>query len=110
MCDPKAGSRAAAEPVLRASRRTRRVRRFTDEPLTAADLAAIVEVARWTGSSENRQPWIFILLGDRIGLDTYAAIMKDVQHLRSADPPLHRPPATVISGRSSATRWSSESN
>jgi nitroreductase len=50
--------------VLRALRRTRQVRSFTDEPVDEAALQAILEVARWTGSSQNRQPWTFVVLRD----------------------------------------------
>lgn len=53
-----------AEAVLRALRRTRQVRRFTDEPVDDAAMQSILEVARWTGSSENRQPWMFINIRD----------------------------------------------
>jgi nitroreductase len=54
----------SAEVVLRALRRTRQVRRFTDEPVSDADLRAILEVARLTGSSANRQPWEFVAIRD----------------------------------------------
>lgn len=53
-----------AEPVLRALRRTRQVRQFTDEPVDEGDLQAILEVARWTGSSENQQLWQFLVVRD----------------------------------------------
>jgi nitroreductase len=55
----------SAEAVLRALRRTRQVRQFTDEPVPEAAIQAILEVARWTGSSENHQPWMFIVIRDR---------------------------------------------
>jgi nitroreductase len=44
--------------------RTRQVREFTDEPVDEADLAALADVARWTGSSQNSQPWRFIVVGE----------------------------------------------
>jgi nitroreductase len=44
--------------------RVRQVRDFTDEPVDAADLEAISEVARWSGSSRNEQPWRFIVIRD----------------------------------------------
>jgi nitroreductase len=49
---------------LRPLRRARQVREFTDEPLAAEDLAAIADVARWSGSSRNTQPWRFIVVTD----------------------------------------------
>jgi len=45
--------------------RTRQVREFTDEPLTSAQLEALTDVARWSGSSRNNQPWRFIVIHDR---------------------------------------------
>ena len=45
--------------------RARQVREFTDEPLTGAELQALTDVARWSGSSRNNQPWRFIVVSDR---------------------------------------------
>jgi nitroreductase len=45
-------------------RRTRQVRDFTPEPPTADQLDAILDVARWSGSSQNSQPWRFIVIRD----------------------------------------------
>ncbi|HEY7702902.1 MAG TPA: nitroreductase family protein [Candidatus Limnocylindrales bacterium] len=56
--------RTARDIVLRALRRTRQVRRFTEEPVAETDIQAILEVCRWTGSSENMQPWTFIVIRD----------------------------------------------
>lgn len=49
---------------LRDLRRVRQYREFTTEPITPAELDAIVDVARWSGSSRNGQPWRFIVLAD----------------------------------------------
>lgn len=51
MSDPNAANRATAGMVLRALRKTRQVRQFTPEPVAEADLQALLEVARWSGSS-----------------------------------------------------------
>jgi nitroreductase len=48
--------------------RTRQVREFTAEPPTDAELDALTEVARWSGSSENSQPWRFIVVRDRAAI------------------------------------------
>ena len=50
--------------VLRALRRTRQVRSFTDEPVAEADIQSLLEICRWTGSSMNTQPWQFIVIRD----------------------------------------------
>ena len=53
-----------AKDLVRPLLRTRQVRDFTDEPVSDAILAALAEVARWTGSSRNEQPWQFIVIRD----------------------------------------------
>ncbi|HEX7098273.1 MAG TPA: nitroreductase family protein [Acidimicrobiia bacterium] len=45
--------------------RLRAIRSYRDEPLSEEDLAAILEAARWTGSSKNRQDWSFVVVTDR---------------------------------------------
>lgn len=45
----------------------RAVREFQPEPLSEDDLGAILEAARWTGSSKNRQDWSFVVVtGERL--------------------------------------------
>ncbi len=44
--------------------RTRQIRDFTDDPLTDDQLFAITEVARWSGSDSNSQPWRFLVIRD----------------------------------------------
>jgi len=55
---------ASAIERVRPLIRTRQMREFTDEPLTDGELEAITEVARWSGSSKNEQPWRFIVIRD----------------------------------------------
>ncbi len=47
---------------VRPLRRVRQVREFTSEPVHPDELRAIIEVARWSGSSRNSQPWRFIVI------------------------------------------------
>jgi nitroreductase len=44
--------------------RVRQIREFTQEPVRPDELDAIVDVARWTGSSSNSQPWRFVVIRD----------------------------------------------
>ena len=60
MTDP-VSPRDIVRPLLRA----RQVREFTDEELTDAELGAITDVARWSGSSRNSQPWRFLVTRNR---------------------------------------------
>lgn len=49
---------------VQALRRTRQYREFEPRPVDRADLDALVDVARWSGSSANTQPWRFIVIRD----------------------------------------------
>lgn len=55
-------------------RKVRQSRRFTDEPVTDEQLEALLEVAQWTGSSRNTQPWHFIVIRDRDQLKKVSAV------------------------------------
>ena len=50
----------------------RTVRKFLTTPVTEADLATILEAARWTGSSKNRQAWSFVVIREREQLNRLA--------------------------------------
>ncbi len=43
----------------------RAIRDYRDEPITEDDMAAILEAARWTGSSKNLQNWAFVVVQDK---------------------------------------------
>src|SRR4051794_41898778 len=60
--------RARVRPLLR----TRQIREFTPDPLRDDELDAIVEAARWTGSSRNEQAWRFIVVRDEAALRPFA--------------------------------------
>jgi nitroreductase len=44
--------------------KTRQYREFTDEPVDKDMLTALAEVARWTGSGGNWQPWRLVMVTD----------------------------------------------
>lgn len=50
----------------------RAIRDFTPDPLTPEHLTAILEAARWTGSSKNRQDWSFLVITDKDRLEGLA--------------------------------------
>ena len=50
--------------ILRPLRRVRQIRQFSDEPVRGAEVDAIVDVGRWSGSSRNAQPWRFVVIRD----------------------------------------------
>ena len=53
-----------AAEALKAIRHVRQTRRYTGDPIDGAALDEILEVARWSGSSANSQPWHFIVVRD----------------------------------------------
>ena len=84
MSDPGAATRATSDLILRALRRTRQVRQFTDEPVTETDLSAILNVARWSGSSMNGQPWTFIIIRDSADRERLAELAPYARHVAGA--------------------------
>jgi hypothetical protein len=84
MSDSKPFDRTTTDVVLTVLRRTRQVRQFTDEPVTETDLSAILDVARWFGSSMNRQPWTFIVIRDRADRERLAELAPNAKHIAGA--------------------------
>ena len=52
--------------------RLRAIRHYDDRPVEPADLARVLEAARWTGSSKNRQNWSVIVVQDRAQVERLA--------------------------------------
>jgi len=51
-------------PVLEAIRQRRSIREFTEAPVDAALLDAVVEAGVWAPSGLNNQPWRFVVVED----------------------------------------------
>jgi nitroreductase len=85
-------SRAAADAhvppdaatVLRALRRTRQIRDFRNEPVSDDIVEMVLEVARWSGSAMNRQPWTFLVMRDRERLERLAELAPNASHIGRA--------------------------
>jgi nitroreductase len=73
-----------AAKVLSALRHTRQVRQFSDEPISQADLDRILNVARWSGSSTNWQPWRFGIIRDRAKQQRLAELAPHAKHVAGA--------------------------
>jgi nitroreductase len=65
-------------------RTLRQVRRFTDEPVPDDALHDVLQVARWTGSAVNRQPWEFVVVRDRATLRALAEAYPNAGHVGEA--------------------------
>ncbi len=50
--------------IVRPLVRTRQCREFIDEPVSDESIDAVVDAARWSGSSGNEQRWRFIVIRD----------------------------------------------
>jgi nitroreductase len=58
--------------------KVRQTRIYLDKPVSQEDLDTLLEVARWTGSARNTQPWHFIVVKDRETLAKLAALRSNI--------------------------------
>jgi nitroreductase len=75
-----------AEDRIAFLRSLRAVRSFRPDPVPQEVVDDILEVARWSGSASNRQPWELVVLRDRETLAALARVEGYAKHL--ADAPL----------------------
>ncbi len=71
--------RADAKTIAAEIRNVRQIRQFRPDPVPPDVLQELLEIARWTGSSRNSQPWHFIVIDDK-------AILQQISQLR---PPIN---------------------
>lgn len=64
-----------------AIRARRNVRAFVDRPIADEDLDRILEAARRTPSSQNRQRWDFVVCTDRDQLEALAGVWQSAGHV-----------------------------
>lgn len=64
----------------------RSARNFSRRPVSDEQVERILEVARWTGSAQNRQPWRFLAVTDRTVQHRLSRLGHYAHHL--ADAPL----------------------
>lgn len=60
--------------TMKTLRNLRQSRRFDGSAVDATDLQQILEVARWTGSSRNSQPWQLVVVDDKEQLKRLANV------------------------------------
>ena len=65
-------------------RSLRVVRRFTDRPIPDEVLTNILQVARWTGTSKNTQPWHIVVVRDRDTLRRLSQLGQFAGHVAGA--------------------------
>ena len=79
---------AVANPreVTREIRNVRQARLYKPDPVPEDVLNELLEIARWTGSSRNTQPWEFIVVTDREQLRKISQVRTPINWV--ADAPL----------------------
>jgi len=75
---------ATAQSHIRLLRDLRAVRHFLPDPIPADVIDDISEIARWTGSAKNLQPWDLVIVQERATLDQLADLEGYVRHLAGA--------------------------
>lgn len=61
-----------SDPVFQAMLARRSIRRYTGEPVSAAQMRRLLEAAMAAPSASNRQPWHFVVVTERKTLDALA--------------------------------------
>ena len=75
-----------ADEVIDEMRHVRQIRQYHPEPVPEDLVNELLEVARWSGSSRNTQPWHFIAITDKDVLAKIAAVRPSINWV--ADVPL----------------------
>lgn len=82
---------SALQPIRRVSQ----IREYKTDPVPDAIVRDLLELARWTGSSKNTQPWHFVVVRDTETLQRLGALRPNITWLAKAPVGI----ATVLEGR-----------
>jgi nitroreductase len=64
--------------MIEAMNKVRQTRIYLDQSVSKDDLDTLLEVAQWTGSARNTQPWHFIVVQDKETLGKLAALRSNI--------------------------------
>jgi nitroreductase len=64
--------------MIEAMNKVRQTRIYLDKSVSKDDLDTLLEVAQWTGSARNTQPWHFIVVQDKETLGKLAALRSNI--------------------------------
>lgn len=87
------------QAVLEQIRKVRQARQYKPDPVPQEVLNQLLEIARWTSSARNTQPWHFIVISDKEQLHRISQVRTPINWV--ADAPLAI--AIVLDGKSTAT-------
>ena len=65
-------------------KRLRAVRQFRPDPIPQEIVDAVLEVARWSGSASNKQPWEFVVIRNKETLRVLSKVEGFASHLAGA--------------------------
>jgi len=65
-------------------RSVRQIRQYAAEPVPDAVVKQLLQVAQWTGSSRNTQPWHFVVVTDKECLRTISELRAAINWLAAA--------------------------
>jgi nitroreductase len=88
-----------AKATTQELRRVRQARQYKPDPVPPDALQELLEIARWTGSSRNTQPWKFVVITDKDQLRKISQLRPAINWV--ADAPLAI--AIVLDGESDTT-------
>jgi nitroreductase len=69
---------------VRDLQKVRQKRQFDDQPVSDEDLQELLEVARWSGSGRNTQPWHFVVIRDKETLAKLGALRSNITWMAEA--------------------------
>jgi nitroreductase len=93
-----------ATAMTRFLRDLRQVRQYLPDAIPDEALADILEVARWSGSAKNVQPWHFIVIRDRGTLQQLSQLGNYTSFIKDAPLAI----AVVLDGKNPRTEWFDE--
>jgi nitroreductase len=75
---------ATVRYVIDGMRTVRQIRQYAPEPVPDEAIKQLLQVARWTGSSRNTQPWHFIVVTDKAKLGELSQLRAPINWLAAA--------------------------
>jgi len=70
--------------MIERMRTVRQVRQYAEEPVPEGVVKQLLQVARWTGSSRNSQPWHFVVVTDKDQLHKISQLRAPINWLAAA--------------------------
>src|SRR5256885_14573155 len=71
-------------PMIERLRTVRQIRQYAAAPVPDDVIAKLLQVARWTGSSKNSQPWHFVVVRDLDALTRISRLRPNINWLAGA--------------------------